>query len=124
MSLGNATTPGGFLLVLAVILPVCAVLLILACGPRSTVRIAMPTLAAGLTVAVAIAVEMMSSKAALSYVLGAWQPPLGIALRADGLSGAMLVMTALVVVAVGLYAHVQHGLRGTAATSGRRRPSG
>lgn len=112
MPLGHATTPGGFLLVLAVILPVCAVLLILACGPRSTVRIAMPTLAAGLTIAVAIAVELMSSKAALSYVLGAWQPPLGIALRADGLSGAMLVMTALVVVAVGLYAHVQHGLRG------------
>lgn len=109
--LAHATTPGGFLLVLAVILPVCAVLLILACGPRSTVRVAMLTLAAGLAVAVAIAVELISSGAALSYVVGAWQPPLGIALRADGLSGAMLLMTALVVVAVGLYAHVQYGLR-------------
>lgn len=107
----HATTPGGFLLVLAVILPVCAVLTILACGPRSTVRIGLATLAAGLAVAVAIAVELVSSGAALTYVVGAWRPPLGIALRADGLSGAMLVMTALVVVAVGLFAHVQYGLR-------------
>ncbi|UZF93652.1 complex I subunit 5 family protein [Bosea sp. NBC_00550] len=106
----HATTPGGYLLVLAVILPVCAVLAIVACGPRSAARIAMVTLAAGLAIAVAIAAELISSGAALSYVVGAWQPPLGIALRADGLSGAMLVMTALVVVAVGLFARVQHGL--------------
>lgn len=108
----HATTPGGFLLVLAVILPVCSVLAILACGPRSTVRIALATLAAGLAVAVATTVELIASGAALSYVVGAWQPPLGIALRADGLSGAMLVMTALIVVAVGLFAHVQHRLAG------------
>lgn len=106
----HATTPGGFLLVLAVILPVCAVLAIFACGPRSAARIAMTTLAAGLAVAIAIAAELMSSGAALSYVVGGWRPPLGIVLRADGLSGAMLVMTALVVVAVGLFARVQHGL--------------
>ncbi len=114
----HATTPGGFLLVLAVILPVCAVLAILACGPRSAARIALATLAAGLAVAVAIVVELVQTGAALSYVVGAWQPPLGIALRADGLSVAMLVMTALIVVAVGLFAHVQHG-HGGEAGSGR-----
>lgn len=106
----HATTPGGFLLVLAVILPVCAVLVIFACGPRSAGRIAMTTLAAGLAIAIAIAAELIAGGAALSYVVGAWRPPLGIALRADGLSGAMLVMTALVVVAVGLFARVQYGL--------------
>lgn len=105
----HATTPGGFLLILAVILPVCAVLAILACGPRTAARIALATLAVGLVVAVAIVAELVSTGAALSYVIGAWQPPLGIALRADGLSGAMLLMTALVVVAVGLFAHVQYG---------------
>ncbi|KRE08124.1 NADH dehydrogenase [Bosea sp. Root670] len=110
----HATTPGGFLLVLAVILPVCAVLAILACGPRSAARIALATFAAGLVVAIAITTELISSGKALSYVVGAWQPPLGIALRADGLSGAMLVMTALVVVAVGLFAHIQHGLQADA----------
>lgn len=107
----HATTPGGFLLILAVILPVCAVLAIFACGPRSAARIALATLAAGLAVAVAIVVELVQTDAALTYVVGAWQPPLGIALRADGLSGAMLLMTALVVVAVGLFAHIQHGGR-------------
>lgn len=110
MPLVHTTSPGGFLLVLAVILPVCAVLAILACGPRSAARIAMTTFAAGLAVAVAIAFELASSGTALSYVVGAWQPPLGIALRADGLSGAMLVMTALVVVTVGLFARTQHKL--------------
>ncbi|HEV7328106.1 MAG TPA: proton-conducting transporter membrane subunit [Bosea sp. (in: a-proteobacteria)] len=114
----HATTPGGFLLILAVILPVCAVLAIFACGPRSVARIALATLAAGLAIAVAIVVELVKSGAALSYVVGAWQPPLGIALRADGLSAAMLLMTALIVVAVGLFAHVQHG-HGDEAGSGR-----
>lgn len=102
------------------ILPVCAVLAILACGPRSTMRIALPTLAAGLAIAVAIVAELVTSGAALSYVVGTWQPPLGIVLRADGLSGAMLVMTALVVVAVGLFAHAQYGGDET-ATGGRAR---
>lgn len=106
----HETTPGGFLLVLAVILPVCAVLAIIACGPRSATRIAMATLAAGLAVAIAVAAELASSGRAVTYVVGGWHPPLGIALRADGLSGAMLVMTALVIVAVGLFAGGQHRL--------------
>ncbi|WP_262330761.1 complex I subunit 5 family protein [Bosea sp. BH3] len=106
----HATTPSGFLLVLAVILPVCAVLAIVACGPRSAARIAMTTLAAGLAVAIAIAMELVAGGTALSYVVGGWQPPLGIALRADGLSGAMIVMTALVLGAVGLFARSQYAL--------------
>lgn len=114
----HATTPGGFLLVLAVILPVCAVLAILALGPRNAARIALAAFAAGSIVAVAIAAELISSGTALSYVVGAWQPPLGIALRADGLSGAMLAMTALVVVVVGLFARAQYGLAED-ATGGR-----
>jgi formate hydrogenlyase subunit 3/multisubunit Na+/H+ antiporter MnhD subunit len=118
-SLVHATTPTGFLLVLAVILPVCAVLAILACGPRHAARIVMVTLAAGFAVAIAIAAELLASGAALSYVVGGWRPPLGIALRADGLSGAMLVMTALVVAAVGFFARVQYGLAG--ADGGRAR---
>ncbi|MGD8558544.1 MAG: proton-conducting transporter membrane subunit [Gammaproteobacteria bacterium] len=38
------------------------------------------------------------------YVLGGWQPPLGIALYADGLSAVMLVMTAVAGFAISLYA--------------------
>ena len=36
--------------------------------------------------------------------VGGWAPPLGIALRADGLSAIMLVTTALVIGAIGLFA--------------------
>ncbi len=106
----HVTTPGGFLLVLSVILPVCAVLAMVALGPRFAARIALATLSAGLATAVAIVIELARSGAALTYVVGAWQPPLGIALRADGLSATMLAMTALVVTAVGLFAQMQHGL--------------
>ena len=45
----------------------------------------------GLVVAVAILADVSRSGEALTYVLGGWQPPLGVALRADGLSAAMLV---------------------------------
>lgn len=105
-----ATTPGGFLLVLAVILPAVAVLVMLALGPRQTGRIALTTLAAGMVVATAIVAELLRTGAALTYVVGGWQPPLGLALRADGLSVAMLAMTALVVAATGFFAWAQHGL--------------
>ncbi|HMO30615.1 proton-conducting transporter membrane subunit [Enterovirga sp.] len=114
----HATTPDGLLLVLAVMLPVCAVLAILAGGPRLAARIALGALAAGLAVAIAIAARLMIREAALTYVVGGWSPPLGIALRADGLSVAMLLMTALVVTAVGLFAFLQQGLDG-ASREGR-----
>ena len=77
----HATTPDGLLLVLAVMLPVCAVLAILAGGPRLAARIALGALAAGLAVAIAIAARLMIREAALTYVVGGWSPPLGIALR-------------------------------------------
>ena len=40
-------------------------------------------------------------RARWSTSLGGWTPPLGIALRADGLSAVMLVTTALVIAAIG-----------------------
>ena len=36
--------------------------------------------------------------------MGGWEPPLGIALRADGLSAAMMMTTAIVICATGLFA--------------------
>lgn len=106
----HAATPGGFLLVLAVMLPVVAVLAMLAFGPRQTGRIALIALAAGLAVAIAITAELLRTGAALAYLVGGWQPPLGLALRADGLSVAMLAMTALVVAATGIFAFAQQRL--------------
>jgi len=103
-------TPGGLLLVLAVMLPAASVLAMLVLGPRQTRRIALAAMALGLVVTLSIGVELVRSGAALIYVVGNWQPPLGIALRADGLSVMMLGVTAIVMMATGLFAKELFGL--------------
>jgi formate hydrogenlyase subunit 3/multisubunit Na+/H+ antiporter MnhD subunit len=94
----------GYLLVLAIVLPVAGVLLSVGLGGRYAERIALVLMPAGLVVAVAILALVSHSGAALTYVVGGWAPPLGVALRADGISAAMLLTTALVIGAVGLFA--------------------
>jgi formate hydrogenlyase subunit 3/multisubunit Na+/H+ antiporter MnhD subunit len=103
-SAAYTTTEGGALLVLAVMLPVLGLLAIFAAGLRRAERIAYLVLPAGLLVALAIAADVARSGQAVTYVLGGWQPPLGIALSADGLSATLMVMTALVLCAVALAA--------------------
>jgi formate hydrogenlyase subunit 3/multisubunit Na+/H+ antiporter MnhD subunit len=93
----------GFLLVLAVILPAAGVVLSLAVG-RCAERVALVLMPAGIGIALAIIAEVWRSGTPLVYLIGGWAPPLGIALRADGLSAIMLVTTALVICAVGLFA--------------------
>jgi len=65
-----------------------------------------------LTVAVtlAIAATVIRRGDALEYALGGWAPPLGVLLRADGLSVAMLLTTAIVIGAAGLYARSDFGV--------------
>ena len=58
----------------------------------------------GLAIAVAIVVAMRQTGAPLVYLLGGWAPPLGVALRADGLSAVMMAITAVVICAVGVFA--------------------
>jgi formate hydrogenlyase subunit 3/multisubunit Na+/H+ antiporter MnhD subunit len=48
-------------------------------------------------------VALKRTGAPLVYLLGGWAPPLGIALRADGLSGVMMAITAVVIGAVGVF---------------------
>ena len=93
----------GFLLVLAVILPATGVVLSLALG-RHAERIALVLMPTGFGIALAILADVWRSGTSLVYLIGGWAPPLGIALRADGLSCIMLVTTALVICAVGLFA--------------------
>jgi formate hydrogenlyase subunit 3/multisubunit Na+/H+ antiporter MnhD subunit len=100
----EATTSGGFLLVLAVGLPTAGMLLSLTLGGRLAERAALSFLPAGLGLAFAIVIGVWRSGYSLVYFLGGWAPPLGLALRADGLSAAMLLTTAIVVCATGLYA--------------------
>ncbi|MGB8300760.1 MAG: hypothetical protein WCE67_06930, partial [Azonexus sp.] len=82
----ETTTAGGFLLVLALVLPLAGVFAALTLGGRNARRVVMLAIPAGLALAVAIGVELVQSGHTLVYLLGGWAPPLGIALRADGLS--------------------------------------
>ena len=105
--LDSMTTPGGALLVLAIALPVVGALLAFAVGGRSLERIAGATMPLGLALASAIAVARAQSGRPLVYLLGGWAPPLGVALRADGLAAVMMVTTALVICAVGVFARAE-----------------
>jgi multicomponent Na+:H+ antiporter subunit D len=97
-------TTGAFLLVLSIVVPLGGALLAFAAGGHNLERVALATLPLGLAIAVAIAFSMPSTGAPLVYLLGGWAPPLGVALRADGLSVVMLVIAALVMCAIGVFA--------------------
>src|SRR5262245_64317606 len=105
----DMTTPGGFLLVLAVLVPFIGVLAGLVIGGRHAQSVALLALLPGLGLAIAIADILVRSYATLVYLLGGWVPPLGIALRADGLAAVMLVMTAVVICGIGVYARADFG---------------
>jgi len=47
---------------------------------------------------------MVARGQTMTYLLGGWAPPLGIALRADGLSVAMMLAVAVVIAGIGVYA--------------------
>jgi formate hydrogenlyase subunit 3/multisubunit Na+/H+ antiporter MnhD subunit len=103
-ALDEVTTTVGFLLVLSLVLPVAGILAAFAAGGRHVKLIAFATMPLGFAIAVAIAVALRQNGSTLVYLLGAWAPPLGVALRADGLSVVMMVTTAVVICAVGLFA--------------------
>lgn len=102
-------TPGGLLLVLAVLLPFSGMLAGLALGGRHAQRVSWVTIVGGLGIVVAIAARLLDSGDALRYPLGGWAPPLGVMLRADGLSVCMMLVVAVVVGAVGVYANGDFG---------------
>lgn len=100
----TVTTPGGLLLVMVVLVPFLGVLLGFVLGAGNARRVALLTLVLGLASALATAAALMQSGTDLVYLLGGWSPPLGISLRADGLSVTMLVTVAVVISAIGIYA--------------------
>ncbi len=103
-ALADMPTAGGFLLVLAIMLPIAGVLLQFMLGGRQAERIALLVMPAGLAVAVAVTAALVRSGRPLVYHLGSLAPPLGLSLRADGFSALMLMTTALIVGAIGLFA--------------------
>lgn len=109
LSTPDATTPGGLLLVLAVLVPFVGMLAGMVLGGRGARRVALATLVAGLVIAIAIADALARSGAAVVYLLGGWAPPLGVALRADGLAVVMLLAVAVVIGGIGAYARADFG---------------
>ena len=107
----DATTTGGILLVLAIVLPVAGVLLSFVVGGRHVEWIALILLPSDLVVAFVIFADLWRSGRQLIYIVGDWQPPLGITLRADGLSAAMMVTTAVVICFIGVFAHADFDTR-------------
>ncbi len=103
------TTPDGWLLLVAVLAPFVGVLAGLALGGRNAQRVATLVMPVGLAIAAGIAWSLVQSGDTVVYLLGGWAPPLGIALRADGLSAAMLLAVAVVVCGIGVYARADFG---------------
>ncbi len=100
----QATAPDGVLLILALMLPAIGLLAIFVLGLGRPERVALPVLAANLAVALIVALQVGHSGQAATYRLGGWLPPLGITLRADGLSAALIAMAALILFVVAIYA--------------------
>ncbi|MFG1392236.1 complex I subunit 5 family protein [Xanthobacter agilis] len=97
------------LLVVAVILPLFAVPVLFLAPSRIAERATLVVLGLSLLVALAIAGGVGRSGAAAASFIGGWRPPLGVGLRADGFSAFMLVMTAAVLLATGLFAMTTPG---------------
>src|SRR5215468_3686400 len=100
----SEASAGSASLVLSIVLPVAGILLSLLFGGRHAERIALILLPIGLAIASAIFLGVSWSGQSLIYIVGGWAPPLGIVMRADGLSATMMIMTALVICAIGIYA--------------------
>src|SRR6516165_5261336 len=103
----GSATAGGFLLVLAIVLPVAGAMLSLVLGGRHAERVALIVMPTGVVVATAIAAAIWRTHSVLQYFVGNWDPPLGVAFRADGLSAVMIVTAALLICGIGLFARAQ-----------------
>ena len=104
MGAPEMTTTSGYLLPLALVLPLLGMLAGFVLGGAWARRLVMLVLPLGVILSFAVLVALVGSGQPLVYHLGAWAPPLGIALRADGLSGAMLLATTVVLSAIAWFA--------------------
>ncbi len=102
-------------------MPAAGVVLAVALGGRNAQRTALVAMPVGLCLALAVAADIWQTRTPLTYHVGGWLPPLGIALRADGLSAIMTVTTAVVICAIGLFA--RQGFTVPAGTADARAPT-
>ena len=89
-------TAGGSLLVLAIVMPAVALVALMGLGGRGSRLIVAAALLLQLFLAVRVAMLVWATQAPLVYVVGGFHPPLGITLRADGISALMMVVSAVI----------------------------
>jgi len=106
-----AATDWGILPLLAVMLPVLAMVLAAPLGARGAERLTLSLLLPGFVLAFGTAVAIHVSGAPVVHLLGHWSPPLGLAFRADGLAAAMLLTAAIVIAATALFARDGFGTK-------------
>ena len=102
-------TAGGALLVLAIVMPAVALVALLGLGGRGARVIVAAALLFQLYVALRVALMVAGTQAPLVYVVGGFHPPLGITLRADGISALMMVVSAIIIAAAAAYAWKDFG---------------
>ena len=102
---------------LLVIVPLLALLAAIPLGRRSA-RL-MPVMALVMPALAVLLVLDVAASGTVDSTLGGWQPPLGIGLRADGLSAAMLLLTALLAAVAGLFSMAIYPASGGEETAGR-----
>jgi multicomponent Na+:H+ antiporter subunit D len=90
-------------IVLPILIPLAAGSLSFLFGPRARVPLLAAALAGLWLALVRLVLELMAA-GVLHHPVGGWGAPLGIGLRADGLSAVMLLMTATVGSFISLYA--------------------
>ena len=100
---------------LLLVLPILAILAAIVLG-RSSARL-MPVMAIVMPALALWLVADIAATGAVELGIGNWQPPLGIALRVDGLSAAMLLLTAILAAAVGLFSMALYPARGEEETA-------
>jgi formate hydrogenlyase subunit 3/multisubunit Na+/H+ antiporter MnhD subunit len=103
--------------VLAVLLPVLAMVVALPLGARGAERLTLALAPFGIAIAFAIGLAVYDRGAPLRHALGHWAPPLGLAFRVDGLSAARMMTAAAVIGATALFARGQFGTAAGAAES-------
>jgi formate hydrogenlyase subunit 3/multisubunit Na+/H+ antiporter MnhD subunit len=101
----------GELLFPLVALPVLGLLLAPLLGARGARLLALLSLTLGVTLALASAAALVAADAPLVYALGGWAAPLGVELRLDGPAALMVVLTAALLLLIGLHAAADFSVR-------------
>lgn len=104
-------TAGGVLLVLAIVLPALAIVALFLLGGRWGPRAAALTLAVQIGLALRVLFLIRETGQPLVYAVGGFAPPLGIALRADGISAVMMLTASLIAAAAALFSWRDYGTR-------------